>query len=133
MATVATQTQCVTCGEEKATSRCNGCLPEFCFNHFVEHRQLLNKQLDDIEVQRDSILQTIHQQTNQNLQKDLFIQKINQWEHESIQKVKQTAEDIRQIVSSGNFDPRKDKLNKLTEQLRHGREKNDVMESDLQK
>lgn len=129
-------TPCVTCGKQKATSKCVGCLKDFCSNHLAEHRQLLNRQLDDIEVQRDSILETIHQQTNKNLQTDLFIQQINQWEHESIQKIKTTAEEIRQIVSihaSENVDPRKDKLNKLTEELRRSRDNDDIFESNLQK
>jgi chromosome segregation ATPase len=136
MATPATKTQCVTCGKEKATSRCVGCLQDFCFNHLAEHRQQLNKQVDDIQVQRDSVLQTINEQTTNNSQKHLFIQQIDQWEHESIQKIKQTAEEIRQIVlihTNDNLGSTKDKLNKLTEQLRDSREKDDIMETDLQK
>jgi hypothetical protein len=78
MAMAATKTQCVTCGKEKATSRCVGCLQDFCFNHLAEHRQQLNKQVDDIQVQRDSFLQTINEQTTNNSQKHLFIQQIDQ-------------------------------------------------------
>jgi chromosome segregation ATPase len=136
MATPAPKTQCVTCGKEKATSRCVGCLQDFCYNHLGEHRQQLSKQLDDIQVHRDLFLQTINEQTNNNSQKHLFIQQINQWEHESIQKIKQTAEEIRQIVSihtNDNLDPTKDKLNKLTEELRNSLEKDDIVETDLQK
>jgi len=136
MATAAPKTQCVTCEKEKATSRCVGCLQDFCFNHLAEHRQQLNKQLDDIQIHRDLFLQTINEKTTNNSQKDLFIQQIDQWEHESIQKIKQTAEEIRHIVSihtNDNFGPTKDKLNKLTEELKNSREKDDIIETDLQK
>ncbi len=50
MATATGKTQCVRCGKEKATSKCSGCLQDFCLNHLVEHRQQLNKQSDEIEV-----------------------------------------------------------------------------------
>jgi len=136
MATAAPKTQCVTCEKEKATSRCVGCLQDFCFNHLAEHRQQLNKQVDDIQIHRDLFLQTINEQTTNNSQKHLFIQQIDQWEHESIQKIKQTAEEIRQIVfihTNDNLGPTKDKLNKLTEELKHSREKDDIVETDLQK
>jgi hypothetical protein len=37
------------------------------------------------------------------------------------------------IHTNDNLGPTKDKLNKLTEQLRDSREKDDIMETDLQK
>jgi len=81
MATALGRNRCVTCGKEKATLRCAGCLQDFCFNPLVEHRQQLNKQLDEIEVYRDLVQQT----TNPN--KHPSIQRIDQWEQESIQKI----------------------------------------------
>ena len=112
MTTTNDKTQCVTCGKAKATYRCAGCLKEFCFSHLAEHRQELNKQLDEIEVHRDLFLETLHQQTA-DPNKHLFFQQVDQWEHESIQKIKQTAEEVRQLLSihtSENSHPTKEKL-----------------------
>ena len=97
MATSIARIRCVTCGKEKATSKCAGCLQDFCFNHLAEHRQQLSKQLDDIEVHRVLFQQTIIQQTNEP-QKHSLIEQINQWEKDSIQKIQQTAEETRQIL-----------------------------------
>jgi chromosome segregation ATPase len=131
MTTAADKTQCVICEkEETATSRCVGCSQEFCFDHLTEHRQELKKQLEEIEGHRDLFLQTT------DSQKHSVIKEIDQWEHESIEKIKQTAEEIRQIVSiniNENMDPTKDRLNKLTDQLKQSREQDEIIETDLQK
>lgn len=74
MATSTGKTICVRCEKEKTTSKCSGCLEDFCFNHLVEHRQQLEKQFD-------------------NLEKNIFIERINHWERESIKKIRQTAEE----------------------------------------
>ena len=135
MATAADKIQCVTCGKDKATSRCVGCMQDFCFPHLAEHRQQLNKQLDEIEVHRDLFQQTLNQQAAAS-QRHLFIQQVDQWEHESIQKIKQTAEEVRQLLSvhtDENIVPTKEKLDQLTQQLRRSREQDDIMEGDLQK
>ncbi|CAF1550279.1 unnamed protein product, partial [Adineta steineri] len=63
MATVASKARCVTCGKEKSTVRCDGCSQPFCYNHLVDHRQELNKQLDEIEVSRDLFRQTLTEQS----------------------------------------------------------------------
>jgi hypothetical protein len=43
-------------------TKCGGCLKDFCYNHLLEHRQELNKQLDEIEINCDLIRQSINQQ-----------------------------------------------------------------------
>ncbi len=43
--------------------KCGGCLQEFCFNHWGDHRQELSKHLDKIEVSRDLFRQTLTEQT----------------------------------------------------------------------
>ena len=135
MATVPGRTRCVTCGKDKATAKCSGCFQDFCYNHLGEHRQQLNKQLDEIEVDRDLFQQAFHQQTT-NPHKHSLIQRIDQWEQESIQKIKQTAEEVRQtllIHTNEHIDQTKEKLDKLANQLKHSRDEDDIIETDLQK
>jgi hypothetical protein len=135
MATATGKTRCLTCGKERATSTCSGCLEDFCLKHLVEHRQELNKQFDEIEVHRDVFQQTILQQINQS-HKHPLIQQIDQWENDSIHKIKQIAEETKEILSkhtNEHINQIKEKLNQLTNQLRQSREEEDFTETNLQK
>ena len=59
-----TKTRCVTCAKEKRAVQCEGCLQLFCYDHFLTHREDLNKRLDDIETNRDLFRQALNEQTN---------------------------------------------------------------------
>jgi hypothetical protein len=135
MATATGRARCITCGKEKATSKCEGCLQDFCFNHLTEHRQQLSKQLDEIEVNRDQFRQTLIQQTIES-RKQPLIEQIDQWELNAIQKIQQTAEELRQSVlkyTTENIHQIEDRLSKLTRQLQQSRREDDITEIDLQK
>jgi chromosome segregation ATPase len=133
MATAAGRNRCVTCEKVKATSRCGGCLQEFCYNDFGHHRQELNKQLDEVEVTRDLFRQTLTDQTT-DPQKHSLIQQINDWERDSIKKIRQTAEEARQTLIKHTIEhigKVELDLTKLTDQLRQSREEDDFFETDL--
>jgi hypothetical protein len=98
-----------------------------------DHRQELNKQLDEIEVNRDlfrqSLTQYIEQPKNQ-----ILLQEINDWEQKSIKIIQQTAEEARQIIlknTNKHIDQLGIKLNKLTNQLRESRDEADFNEINL--
>jgi hypothetical protein len=82
MATAIGRARCSRCGREKATSKCEGCSEDFCFNHLAEHRQ----QLDEIEVNRDQFGQILTQQTTES-RKHPLIEQIDQWELSAIKKI----------------------------------------------
>ncbi len=127
MATATGKARCVICGKEKSSYICGGCSQEFCFNHLADHKQELSKQFDGIEVNRDLFRQTLTEQTS-NPQKHELIQQIDLWERDSIRKIRQTAEEARQLVlenTTGHIRELETKLNKLTHQLRQSREEND--------
>jgi hypothetical protein len=133
MATATARINCVTCGKERSTFKCGGCLQDYCFNHLTEHKKELSKQLDNIEVNRDLFRQTLTEHTSQP-QKHALIQEIDQWERNSIKIIQQTAEEARQAVfkyTIGHAKELETKLNKLTDQLRESREENDFFETDL--
>jgi chromosome segregation ATPase len=133
MATAVGKNRCVTCGKDKSTLRCGGCLQEFCHNDFGHRRKELNKQLDEVEVIRDLFRQTLTEQTT-DPQKHPLIQQINDWECQSIKKIRQTAEEARQTLvehTTGYIGQVEIDLNKLTEQLRQSRDENDFYETDL--
>lgn len=136
MATTPGRTRCKKCGKEKVTSKCSGCFEDFCYTHLGEHRQELSKQLDEIEVHRDQFQQKIAEQAANNTQKHALIQQINQWESESIERIKKTAEETRQLIeklSSESTDRVEQNLNQLAAEVKHCREEDDIMETDLQK
>jgi DNA helicase IV len=133
MATATSKTHCVKCGKEKATMRCGGCLKEFCFKHLGDHRQDLNKEFDEIEVNRDlfrqSLTQHIEQPNNHTL-----IQPINQWEQNSIKIIQKTADEARQLLlknTNYHIHQIETKLNVLTNQLRQSRDEDDFHELNL--
>jgi chromosome condensin MukBEF ATPase and DNA-binding subunit MukB len=133
MATATGKTRCVICTKEKATMRCGGCFEEYCFNHMTDHRQQLNIQLDEIEINRDLFRQSLTQQIEQPNNQTL-IQQINQWELKSIKTIQQTAEEARQLVlkSSNKYHHQLEvKLDELTSQIRESRHENDFNEINL--
>ncbi|CAF3707758.1 unnamed protein product, partial [Adineta steineri] len=126
--------QCGTCGKEKSTSRCDGCSQPFCYNHLVDHRQELNKQLDEVEVSRDLFRQTLTDQSAKS-ETQALVKQIDEWEQDSIDKIRQTASEARQSLlkhTTKYLTEIEIKLNILTKQLRESRAENDFVEADLQ-
>jgi len=125
--------QCVTCRKEKSTVICDGCSQRFCVNHFGDHRKELSKLFDKIEVNRDLFRQAFNEQTAKP-DNHLLMKQIDQWEQESINKIKQTADEARQLLQKYTVEhltKLEVKLNKLTSQLRESREENDYSETDI--
>jgi len=133
MATETGKTRCVNCDKEKATLRCGGCLQEFCNKHLGNHRQELNKQLDEIEMNRDIFRQLLTQHIQQP-NNDTLIQQINEWEQNSIKKIQQSAEEARQVAAKSTHEyihQIEIKLNKLNDDLKESRDEEDFNEINL--
>jgi hypothetical protein len=133
MATKSGKIRCIICSKEKATMRCAGCFEEYCYNHMGDHRQQLNKQLDEIEINRDLFRQSLTQHIEQPNSQTL-IQQIDEWEQKSIKTIQQIAEESRQIVLKHTNEYHQQleiKLNKLTNELRESRHENDFNEINL--
>jgi hypothetical protein len=93
MATAIGNACCVVNCKGKFTFKCGGCLQDFCYKHVADHRHDLYKQLDEIEVNRDVLRQKF-----EDRKKSSSIKEIDQWELESINKLRQIAEEARQLV-----------------------------------
>jgi tRNA uridine 5-carbamoylmethylation protein Kti12 len=133
MATATGKTRCVICDKEKTTFKCEGCSKAFCFNHLADHQLELNKQLDEIEVNRDLFRQSLTEQIEKPSNHTLM-QQVDKWEHDSIKKIQQTANEVRQILlknTSEYIHQVEIKLNILTNQLRQCRHENDFNEINL--
>ena len=95
MATASAKTQCSMCTEESSTFLCRGCSRDFCFDHLTEHRQILNTQLHQIQNDYNLLRQTLIEQ-KKDPYKHSLIQEIDRWEQNSIDKIRQTAEQCRE-------------------------------------
>ena len=133
MATAAGKTRCAICEKEKAILKCGGCGEDFCYNHFGNHRQQLSTRLEDIELNRDIFRQALSECIGE-MEKHPLMQQIDQWERDSVEKIRQTAKETRDILHrhmSANVNRIEVMLNNLTDQLRQSREDNNFFETDL--
>ncbi|CAF1328170.1 unnamed protein product [Rotaria sordida] len=124
---------CGICRKAKGISKCEGCSKIFCYNHFVDHRQELNQQLDEVEVTRDIFQQTLSEHASE-LKYHSLEQQINDWERDSIEKIWQTADEGRKLLlkyTAKSITDIEITLNQLTEQLKQSRQANDFVETDL--
>jgi len=135
MSTASNRARCVKCEKEKATLKCSGCSEDFCYSHITDHRQELNQQLDEIEVNRDLFRQTFTEQKT-NPKNHSLIKQINKWEEDSIEKIQKTAEHCRQLVIqhlTEHTNQIEINLAKLTDELKQTRQDNDFDEIDLRR
>jgi CMP-2-keto-3-deoxyoctulosonic acid synthetase len=84
---------CVTCKKGSGQFRCEGCAQKFCMKHVVQHREVLNLQLDEIVIQHDILQQTTNETEEQS--SSLFT-RIELWERTSIEKIRQIAQEARE-------------------------------------
>lgn len=89
--------KCVACKKEKVAYPCSGCSQLFCFNHLGEHRQQLTLQLNDLEHNRNILLENLTEQKI-NSEKYSLIEQINQWKKDSIEKIEQTAKECVELL-----------------------------------
>jgi chromosome segregation ATPase len=127
------KTQCFSCCKETRTFNCGGCLQNYCLNCLPIHLQKLREDLDEIEYDHDQFRQKLNDQ-KENPKKCSLIQEIDQWEEDSINKIKQTAEQCRQrLINYTNkfIIEIENKLNDLVEKIKQIRYENEFNEIDL--
>jgi len=86
--------KCFACEEEITTYICTGCSKYFCIDDLMKHREELKLKFHQIEDQRNQFAQTLDDQKNNHP----LIQQITQWERISIEKIRQTAQEQRNLI-----------------------------------
>jgi hypothetical protein len=122
--------ECSVCNQEKITFECKGCTNDFCYKHLTEHRQMFIEQLQEVETERDEFRENFIQQKD-NLPNHIIMQQITKWENDSIKRIKQTAEENRQVFMEQAiqcFNEIEIKLNKLNNAIVETREENEFNE-----
>ncbi|CAF1496412.1 unnamed protein product [Adineta steineri] len=125
------KTQCFICNKKKPTYTCEGCSQRFCLMDLTKHRQILNNELDQITNEYNQFKQEINEQ-QLNTHDLSLLDEINQWEIDSIEKIKQKAEDCREIVVKSSRTYIGKKFNNLREQIEQIHEGNEFNETNLE-
>jgi len=136
MATSNLSTKCFTCQEETTTYPCPGCSKQFCADDLMKHREELKLQFHVIEHQRNEFVQMLNDQQKTIPNNHPAIIQINLWEQKSIEKIKQTAEEQRQLVQQsihGYFPQIQTQFNDFTQQIQQINKKKDFNEKVLEK
>ncbi|CAF1323515.1 unnamed protein product [Rotaria sp. Silwood1] len=127
-----TLNRCSKCSTSVGTCTCAGCKDYFCTKHFIAHRKELQVNLEHITDTQNRLLKQFNENNHYSgLQSSLFTQ-IDQWQSVIIQKVNQTADNIRQQVTqmlNGQREESKVKFQAVVDELR--KRKDDFVEDDL--
>ncbi len=112
---------------------CQGCRENFCLRHTTDHRNLLQKSMNDILDNYNLFQRNLKEQTIEQYQ-HILMKQIDQWEQQSINKIRQLAEKTRQqLVRTGREerDQLKEKLEELKQQIDIARQDGGFYENDL--
>lgn len=130
-----TKPVCIACGKATGTFTCRGCGKDFCLPHTVEHRQILNKKLEEeLILSHDQLKQDIEDQMKSVLVHPLM-KKIDQWEIQSIEKIRQRASESRnqlQTLINRSIEKTKTNIAGLSQELKAARQDDNFFETDLQ-
>ncbi|CAF1330986.1 unnamed protein product [Rotaria sordida] len=114
--------------------KCEGCSQTFCRTHVIEHRDFLSHQLDGVVLEHDTLQQMVMEQENKENDYHSLFKQIDKWEQDSITKIQQTANEVRQEIETLIGSQREHiskELHDLAKQLRKAREDDDFIETDL--
>lgn len=127
-----TQTKivCSKCVKAASVLACRGCGKDFCYRHLAEHRTELNQQMTDLTNDHDLFQRSIVDSSHHPL-----FEQINVWEENTIEKIHQIAQQIReqtlQIVDKHQAKIAQ-QLSLLTQQLNQAQTDDDFVETNLQ-
>lgn len=132
MASINGKKICPTCKKNAGIATCDGCQQCFCSKHFIEHRQELSQQVDNVCQIHDVLIQDL----DQTIPKHSLFEQIDKWEQESIGKIQTAAEiartDLHAFIRS-NQQHLKEGVMKITKELQTSREADDYTEIDIEK
>ncbi len=121
------------CQKEKSIFTCDGCSNKFCKEDLAQHLQNLGKELDEIENDYDEFTQKLKDKKS-DAENHSLIEEIDKWEDESINKIKQTAEECRQqIINSTKTSivEMEKQFNDFAQKLKEVRKENDFNDTDV--
>ena len=128
---------CATClqnsDEQKVkpgVTLCDGCRQTYCLSHFVDHRQALNKKLDDIAGQRN-ILQACMKELSTRISNEQ-LKMIDDWKNTMLQTVTEASNNAQQQVHELIISEMERECNELTNKITSFRDNDNCFETDIE-
>lgn len=125
---------CVKCQKRQGQALCGGCEQWFCMKHLYAHRDELSQKMEDLIPKHDQIQENLIDETGGFDQHPLMLD-VDRWEETSIQKIQQTATEIREQLrkSLGRTKRQiRESLRPITQELNENRETENYSETELQ-
>ena len=119
--------------KQMAAAVCEGCSQSLCTKHFIDHRRYLAEEMNVVISDHDQLQHALNDKTS-NPESHPLIMKINEWEKESIVKIRQKANELRQQLlqlATVHLDELSKKLRQLSGKLKECREEDNFVETDL--
>jgi hypothetical protein len=137
---------CAMCSPKQvaAITSCKGCLADLCRRHFNEHRDILSKNLHNVFDLHDDLLEELRlkmdpiSKPSDNDNARAILKQIDEWEMTTFARVSQEADKARAHVEhvfnrKMEFDQLKQKIGKITEELKEQQEESDsFVETDIE-
>ncbi|CAF3414925.1 unnamed protein product [Rotaria socialis] len=124
---------CSACGITAGIFVCRGCLKSFCLHHTNEHRNSIEQQMETILFNHERLRQFVASEEVEEYFQQLHGH-VSQWETQSINKIRDTANDIRQqlkFINQRYHDSTDDQLRQLKQQIRNAQNDGNFFENDL--
>jgi hypothetical protein len=96
MTSTASKARCIKCDKRIGQFKCEDCSQIVFIKHVVEHRQILNQQLEEIILEHKPLQQAANENKNPN---KFLIASIEQWEPKWIEKIRQMTNEAQQKVA----------------------------------
>ncbi len=130
--------KCATCSQNSDEHKvkpgitlCEGCRQTYCLSHFVDHRQALNKKLDDIAGQRD-ILRAGMEDLPTRMSGLQGLKMIDDWKNTMLQTVTEAANNAQQQVHESVISEMEREFNELTNKITSFRDNDNCFETDIE-
>ncbi|CAF0835763.1 unnamed protein product [Rotaria sordida] len=128
----AKQPYCAHCNVSR-NKFCENCKQKYSNYHSIKHEENLTKQMEKVFLYHNRIQQIVIDDTK-NFPNNLLMKKIDDWERQSILKIQQTANDIRQqlkYVFTKHTIEMNELLTEISQKLNKVRTQNNYIETDI--
>jgi len=118
---------------QNAVTKCKGCSKSFCITHYDSHPRLFREEIAEIIGEQHQFENRLHQQISTPALHPL-IKQIDEWEKESIDKIQQRANELRQQLlqlTTPHTNQLSQRCEQLSEQLITGQTYDTFIETDI--
>ncbi|UJR32377.1 hypothetical protein I4U23_019839 [Adineta vaga] len=122
----------VTCNSSSNTF-CDGCGKSYCKRHSIKHQDRLIKQMEKVYLYHDQLQKLLFDDTKR-ISNHSLMKQIDDWEQQSINKIQQTAKEIRhqfKLAFTKYTIDMHETFRQISEQINKARLENNCIENDM--